>query len=41
MVGYLNVNIRINGFHHEVKEYLVSSLFSFNDVYSPKPLWAR
>lgn len=33
------MNIRVNGIHHEVKEYWVSSLCSFTVVYSSKPLW--
>lgn len=37
-MGCLNVNIRLNGFHQEVKVYLVSLLCSFNVVYSSKSL---
>lgn len=37
-VGGLNVNIRLNGFHQEVKVYLVSLLCSLNVVCSSKSL---
>lgn len=37
-VGGLNVNIRLNGFHHKVKVYLVSLLCALNVVYSSKSL---